>query len=251
MSPDSARVGEALVRFDDLVARLRKDCPWDAEQTHASLRRHLLEETYEVLDAINDVDAGAANGYPDLREELGDLLFQVFFHSRLATEAGQFDLADVATDVHDKLRDRHPHVFGASKTSQAAGVDADEVLESTEQVLSNWEQLKKAEKGRSSVMDGMPSSLPALLLAAKTLKKAENVGHGFASEADARHAVSEALVAMGAEGDAPSDEAVGSLLLAVVGVARHHDIDAEMALRAATVGVQTEVRAAEAEHPSS
>ncbi len=239
------------MRFDDLVARLRTDCPWDAEQTHASLRRHLLEETYEVLDAIDDVEAGEPHGYADLREELGDLLFQVFFHSRLATEAGHFDLADVATDVHNKLRDRHPHVFGASETSEAAGVDADEVLESTEQVLLNWEQLKKAEKGRSSVMDGMPASLPALLLASKTLKKAESVGYGFATETDARQAATEALAALNNGGDAPDDQAVGNLLLAVVGVARHHDIDAEMALRAATVGVQAEVRATEAKRTTS
>ena len=104
-------VAAELARFAELVRTLRARCPWDRQQTHRSLTRHLLEETYEVLEAIDELDAGPA-GYEHLEEELGDLLFQVAFHATLAAEAGQFTLADVARGVHDKLVDRHPHVFG-------------------------------------------------------------------------------------------------------------------------------------------
>ncbi|MEO6317223.1 MAG: MazG nucleotide pyrophosphohydrolase domain-containing protein [Acidimicrobiales bacterium] len=158
-------VAVEVARFVELVRRLRAECPWDREQTHVSLTRHLLEETYEVLDAIGDVDAGTGAGYTDLEEELGDLLFQVVFHSVLAAEEGQFTLADVARGVHDKLYARHPHVFepGANATSAA-------------QLSGDWERRKVVEKGRTSVMDGIPSALPALAYAAKIQRKAASQG---------------------------------------------------------------------------
>ncbi|MDQ2825950.1 MAG: SAM-dependent methyltransferase, partial [Actinomycetota bacterium] len=152
----------------DLVSTLRAECPWDAEQTHASLSRHLVEETYEVLEALDAVGEGGpdtdAAAYADLEEELGDLLFQIAFHSCLATEAGAFGLADVARGVHDKLVHRHPHVFG---TVEVAGSD---------DVVANWEQIKKVEKGRSSVFEGIPTHLPALLYALKVTKKTASLG---------------------------------------------------------------------------
>jgi tetrapyrrole methylase family protein / MazG family protein len=158
-------VAAELVRFHLLVRRLRAECPWDREQTHASLTRHLLEETYEVLEAIEHVDQDTGAGYEHLEEELGDLLFQVVFHSVLAAEEGQFTLADVARGIHDKLRDRHPHVFDP----QAGDVD-------TATLATEWERRKVEEKGRDSVMDGIPAALPALAYAAKVQKKAASQG---------------------------------------------------------------------------
>ena len=158
-------VAAELVRFHHLVRRLRAECPWDREQTHASLTRHLLEETYEVLEAIDHVDEATGSGYEHLEEELGDLLFQVVFHSVLAAEEGQFTLADVAQGIHDKLRDRHPHVFDP----EAGDVD-------TTTLATEWERRKVEEKGRDSVMDGIPAALPALAYAAKVQKKAASQG---------------------------------------------------------------------------
>ena len=116
-----APIGAAVESFVELVATLRRECPWDREQTHASLRRHLLEEAYEVVDAIDGVDPENGAGYEHLEEELGDLLFQIVFHSTLATEAGQFGLDDVAQGIHDKLYARHPHVFGTADQLAARG----------------------------------------------------------------------------------------------------------------------------------
>ena len=257
-----------LVRFVELVATLRERCPWDREQTHASLRRHLVEETYEVLEAIDalpagagtmrhrqsgrdstaptvvgddneldpreegtredgtaehghpveEVDSSVALAYEGLEEELGDLLFQVAFHSRLAAEAGQFELADVARTVHDKLVTRHPHVFGT--------VDA----HTADSVVSNWEQIKKAEKGRSSLMDGIPRALPALLFATKVQRKAASIGFDFASVADAMGKVHEEI---GEFLEAGTEDELGDLLFAVVNVGRLAGWDCEAALRIA------------------
>ena len=210
-------VAADLVRLEDLVRTLRQRCPWDRQQTHASLTRHLLEETYEVLEAIEALGPGGAAAYHHLEEELGDLLFQVYFHSVLAAEAGQFALADVARGVHDKLVRRHPHVFG---TVEAATADA---------VMANWEQIKKREKGRESVMDGIPRSLPSLLHAFKVQRKAATLGFDWPSAEAAHVAAQEELAALAA-----TEERLGDLLFAVVGVARHLGRDPESDLRGAT-----------------
>jgi tetrapyrrole methylase family protein/MazG family protein len=191
----AAPVASELAAFAEVVRRLRTECPWDREQTHESLTRHLLEETYEVLEAIE----GLPDSYPHLEEELGDLLFQVFFHSVIAAEQGEFTLADVARGINDKLVRRHPHVF--------AGLDVD----SADQVVRNWEEIKKAEKGRASVMDGIPGNLPALLYAYKVLGKAASAGY---------------------DGALPSS-GVGGELLELVRRARASGEDPEAALRAA------------------
>src|SRR5207248_762564 len=127
----AAPVAAELVRFAELVRTLRARCPWDREQTHETLTRHLLEETYEVLEAIE----GLPGSYPHLEEELGDLLFQVVFHATLAAEEGEFTLADVARGIHDKLVRRHPHVFG------------DAAADTADDVVALWEEIKRAEKG--------------------------------------------------------------------------------------------------------
>jgi tetrapyrrole methylase family protein/MazG family protein len=223
----TAPVAVELVRFAELVRELRARCPWDREQTHRSLTRHLLEETYETLEAIEAIDD---QGYGPLEEELGDLLFQVAFHATLAAEQGAFTLADVARNVHDKLVHRHPHVFG-------------EVAADTPgQVMQNWEQIKKAEKGRESIMDGIPGDLPSLLHAHKVQRKAATVGFDWPSAESVYPKVLEELDEVRAD---PSDEEVGDLLFAVVNLARHLDVDPEAALRSATAKFRDRFRSVE------
>ena len=239
--PEMAEAPAAeLVRFGELVATLRAECPWDRSQTHQSLRRHLLEEVYEVLEAIDSLPGPASpgdavvagQGYEHLEEELGDLLFHIFFHATLAAEQGQFTVADVVRQVDAKLRRRHPHVFGP-----AAGATTDDgALE------AGWEQLKRAEKGRSSAMDGIPEALPALLGALKVQKRAEAAGLDRGSE-------NSALARLRAALDIPAarrDEAwLGSLLFDAVEVARHCSLDPESALRAASNAAREEFRRVE------
>ena len=215
-------VAADLVRLEELVRTLRQRCPWDRQQTHSSLTRHLLEETYEVLEAIEALGPGRGAAYHHLEEELGDLLFQVYFHSVLAAEAGQFGLTDVARGVHDKLVHRHPHVFG---TVEAETPDA---------VMANWEQIKKREKGRQSVMDGIPGALPSLLHAHKVQRKAAALGVDWPSGDAARLAAEGQLDALGDE-TASDEEHLGDLLFAVVGIARHLGLDPEADLRRATI----------------
>ena len=223
----AAPVAAELVRAVELVRTLRQRCPWDREQTHTSLKRYLLEEAYEVLEAVDEVAADPDAGYPALEEELGDVLFQVLFHSELAVEAGQFSVADVARTVHDKLVSRHPHVFGEARAEDAQAV------------VANWEQLKKVEKGRPSVMDGIPPALPALALAEKVLKKAAR--SGVQAPLDV---VSD--LAAGTTADGPLDQAsLGTALLALVDLARRADLDAEDALRTAAERYRSVFRADE------
>jgi tetrapyrrole methylase family protein / MazG family protein len=158
----AAPVAAEIVQVEATVRRLRLECPWDAEQTHVSLLRHLLEETYEAIEAIEELgDDPSATAIDHLEEELGDVLCQVLFHLVIAAEEGWFNLADVARALDEKLVRRHPHVFGAD----AASIDA-------AAVLSSWESAKREEKGRSSLLDGIPPALPALALAAKLERRA-------------------------------------------------------------------------------
>ncbi len=211
----AAPIAGEVQRFVELARTLRRECPWDRQQTHASLVRHLIEEAYEVVDAISDYDPVTGEGSDDLEEELGDLLFQVVFHSVLATEEGRFTLADVARTVHEKLVARHPHVF------------AEVEVDGPEHVARNWEQIKKQEKGRESVMDGIPPSLPALLLASKLQRKAAQAGMTFPSLDDAFAKVAEELEEVR---DEPDEHEVGDLLFASTGVALELGIDPEAAL---------------------
>jgi tetrapyrrole methylase family protein/MazG family protein len=207
----AAPIAREVAAFAELVRTLRERCPWDAEQTHHTLTRHLLEETYEVLEAIEALDEATGKGYDHVEEELGDLLFQVVFHATIAAESGAFTLADVARGIHDKLVHRHPHVF--------AGVDVD----GTDEVIRNWEQIKKAEKGRTSVMEGIPGNLPALLYAHKVLRKASSLG-----------------VETSPASGVTDDRALGDLLLSIVDAARRAELDPEAALRAAAARVRDE-----------
>ncbi len=240
-------VAAELARLDELTRRLRRDCPWDRTQTHASLAKHLLEEAYETLDAIDELGRAEASGDPGLEaaavdhleEELGDLLFQVFIHSVLAAEEGRFTVADVARGIHDKLVARHPHVFGDVVARRAGAVE------------SNWEALKKAEKGRQSVTDGIPTALPALALAAKLQQKARAVPGIEWPDGEAwRGRAHEALEALSLSGGAggQGEGAVGALLFAVTALASRAGVDPEGALREQTSVFRAEVQAAERRH---
>jgi tetrapyrrole methylase family protein / MazG family protein len=246
----AAPVGQELIRFQELVRTLRQQCPWDREQTHHSLTRHLLEETYETLEAIEALNIATGEGYEHLAEELGDVLFQVFFHSVLAAEAGQFTIADVARGVHDKLVGRHPHVFPPTTGpgTVVAGADGTVVAETSAQVLTNWEQIKQAEKGRSSIMEGIPGNLPALAYATKVQRKAASVGFDWDDVSGALPKIHEELAELMAVLDdepARRDE-LGDLLFAVCNVARHLAVDPEAALRAASAKFRSRFEAVEA-----
>jgi tetrapyrrole methylase family protein/MazG family protein len=248
VSADSRSAGAEVAGLVDLMATLRERCPWDSVQTHASLMPHLVEESYEVLDALAGIGDGGpvsdADAFAHLQEELGDLLFQFVFHARLADEAGQFDLADVARGVHDKLVHRHPHVFG--------DVDAD----TAEQVVTNWEAIKKSEKGRRSVTEGIPSGLPALMLTTKLARKARSVG----VEPDVRDGQAArtlaALTVRAAGTDLRADDplaaqsgdtqvAVGELLYAVANLAQRLGVDPEQALRDRALSLRADILATE------
>ncbi|MCX7621611.1 MAG: MazG family protein [Acidimicrobiales bacterium] len=230
----AAPIAGEVQRFAELVATLRRECPWDREQTHDSLRRHLLEETYEVLDALAAVDPDTGAGYDHLREELGDLLFQIVFHCTLAGEVGQFTLADVARGIHDKLYARHPHVFGQVPEGLAPGVNAAEVAD-------NWERIKKIEKGRASIFDGIPDALPALLFALKIQKKAASLGE-LSEDVPAPASWDPVLTAAKRH---PTPQAIGDLLFAVVNQARHAGVDPESALRDAAIRYREQIKAIE------
>jgi tetrapyrrole methylase family protein/MazG family protein len=226
-----ASAGEAFERLVALTERLRGPggCPWDAEQTHHSLTRHMLEEAYETVEAIEALPADAPQGvtdadaaaYAHVEEELGDLLFQVVIHSVLAREAGAFTIADVATGIHDKLVHRHPHVFGEVE------------VEGSSEVLRNWERIKQAEKGRESLVDGISPGLPSLLYALKLYRKAAGIGLEPGGEEAAldRLAASVDRLRRLADADGDSEAALGELLAAAVVFGRAHGLDAESALR--------------------
>ena len=212
--------------FEDLVVlvevlRSEKGCPWDMEQTHKSIRKDFIEETYEVIEAI-DTDN------PELlREELGDVLLQVVFHARIETEAGVFDINDVANDICKKLIHRHPHVFG------------DVVAENSEKVLSNWEKIKSAEKSRITVTDklrSIPPMLPALMRAEKVGKKAKCFDFKDAEEVMDKvcEELTELSGAMDSGSSAEVEEEMGDLLLTITSLCRKLKIDPEIALNKAT-----------------
>ena len=206
---------EALAHFIAIVRRLRRDCPWDREQTHASVRHLLIEEAYETVESIEKEDWG------ELRKELGDLLLHVVFHSTMAEEGGRFTLDEVITLETDKLVRRHPHVFG------------DTAVTGTGEVLQNWEKIKMNE-GRKSLLEGVPPSLPALLRAYRVQEKAAGVGFDFPDADGAWEKVEEELAEVRAvpEDDADALEREwGDLFFALVNFARMRGVNPENALQ--------------------
>jgi len=205
------------------MARLRGEngCPWDREQTHASIKPYLLEETYEVLESIDENDPAK------LEEELGDLALQVVFHAQMADEAGLFTIADVLRGINEKLRRRHPHIFGDVKADTA------------QEVLFNWEQIKKLERekaqGRASLLDGVPRELPALLRAHRLQEKASRVGFDWNEARQVFQKVEEELAELQAamESEQPDrmEAELGDLLFSLVNLGRFIAVNPEDALR--------------------
>jgi XTP/dITP diphosphohydrolase len=210
---------EQLVQVMDQL-RSPGGCPWDAEQTHESLARYLLEETYEALEAMDQGDLGS------LREELGDLLLQVVFHARIAQETEPtFSLDAIAQGVVDKLVRRHPHVF------------TDLVVTSNEELEANWAKIKEEEKQRESVTDGVPQAMPALQLATQLIYRARKSGV-VAGDSEVKESVREVIGEV-------SQEQIAALLVATVELAREADIDAESVLRAEMMRYRSRVRESE------
>jgi len=210
--------GSQLQRLVEVMDRLRSPggCPWDAEQTHESLLKYLLEESYEFVDAVQ------SGNRIDMREELGDVLLQVYFHARIAQDDEQdpFTIEDVAQTIAEKLIRRHPHVFDGLEVG------------SSDEVLKNWEDIKRAEKGRTSALDGVAMAQPALPLIEKLLYRAKT--HNVELEIPQSF-------------DAPADEsAVGQALLAVIAWAHANGIDAEAALRKQAMQLSEQIAGIEA-----
>ncbi len=213
-----------MTNLDNLIATAHKlrgpgGCPWDAEQTHESLVQYLLEETYELIDAIESKDAAA------IREELGDVLYQVVFHSDLAASGSlgeKFDIQDVAAQMESKMISRHPHVFGDAATKEQFKA------ETGEDVMVTWDDHKKREKPeRESVLDGIPKAMPALALANKVLGKADKLG--LLDDESGPLAID-------------SEEQLGTLLLTIVTIARVAGFDSERALRTAVRDLMSDIR---------
>ena len=210
-----------MSNLDDLIATAHKlrapgGCPWDAEQSHDSLLTYLIEETYELIDAVQSKDPKA------IKEELGDVLYNVLFHADIAEANGQFNIQDVAKYMEDKMKSRHPHVFGNEEEMKEFAA------ETGEDVMKSWENHKKKEKPeRESVLDGVPTAMPSLALANKVIGKAEKLG------------VLE-------KGQSPinveTEDELGALLLAIVSAARVNGIDPELALRKATTDLMSDIR---------
>lgn len=227
--------GAATERLVALTRVLREQCAWDKEQTHASLLRHLLEEAYEAMDALETYVARDELDPSHVIEELGDVLFQIAFHAQLASEVDQFDFADVANAVHDKLVSRHPHVF------------ADIVVSSAQEAATNWEILKQKEKRRESVTAGVPMTLPSLTLLAKLRRKASAVGLEAPSAATALRSLNEALGRIEVR-DIPAGDLDnyarpewGQLIEAVSDLARYCGVDLEAVARSRALRLRDEI----------
>lgn len=207
-----------LLRLVEVMDRLRskEGCPWDAEQTHESLLKYQLEESYEYIEAVEKGDRA------DMREELGDLLLQIYFHSRIAQEHPEdpFNIDDVAKGVADKLISRHPHVFGEVKVN------------SSKEVHANWERIKNEEKGRTQFDEGVPLTQPALALAAKLILRAEKNG---LKKPEATAPTSSAL---------DKEVALGDALLALISWAIEAELDPESALRKAALRYRDSIKEA-------
>lgn len=213
-----------MQRLHRLARTLRERCPWDQEQTHASLIKHLIEETYEVVDAVNALDVNDPSTDQELIEELGDLLYQVEFHATIAEQEGRFTLSEVVNTLHDKLVRRHPHVFG--------DVQAD----TADDVVDTWDSVKRTERGESaSIFDGVAKSSPSLSYSQKVQKRAAGVGFDWPDHQGALDKiVEESQELTKASGADAIEMELGDLLFSVVNVARHLGVDAESALRRST-----------------
>ena len=215
---------DEFIRLLDIMHRLRAECPWDREQTHASLRAYLLEETYEVLQTLDEAR------YDELRGELGDLMLQVVFHAEIAQEDGRFDIADVLREINEKLIRRHPHVY-----ADASGARAE--ADSAEAVLRRWESIKTRQEKKESLLDGVPPQLPALLQALRVLSKIKQAGVEPMEVrdplAEANRALEHLADAVEAEDAGEADRALGMLGLSIVALGARIGVSPEDAVRRA------------------
>jgi tetrapyrrole methylase family protein / MazG family protein len=231
-------VADHYVRFHELARTLRERCPWDREQTHKSLAPYLVEEAFELVDALEALDPADPASDTHVIEELGDLLYHVEFHAAIAEQDGRFSIVDIVDGVHDKLVRRHPHVFGDVEAHDAETVEA------------NWDDIKRGEKQRHSIFDGVATSQPALAYSQQLQRKAAKVGFDWDDVGGPMAKVGEELdelraaIATGDE-DAVTSE-LGDLLFAAVNAARHTGVDAELALRRAATKFRTRFTAVEA-----
>jgi XTP/dITP diphosphohydrolase/ATP diphosphatase len=238
-SPESEETARKLLEAVQIMARLRgpDGCPWDREQTFDTIKRHTLEETYEVFDAIE------RRAWPELKDELGDLLLQVLFYSQMADEAGYFNIVDVAANLNAKLIRRHPHIFGDIEAADSATV------------LKNWEEIKREEKRASgvqqlSLLDEVPRSMPALMEAGKLGSRAAKVGFDWPDAEGLYAKLDEEIAELRAEAPTESNKAavedeLGDLLFTTVNLARHLKVDPESALRRANAKFRSRFAAME------
>jgi len=232
-------LADALLELQQLTERLRRDCPWDREQTARTIVPHTVEEAYEVADAAERGDGAK------LVDELGDLLFQVYFLSLLLAERGEGDLEQVARAIHAKLVTRHPHVFGEAEARTAG------------RVRESWDQIKRAEKGREGIFYDVPRNLPALIYAGKIQRRAAAVGFDYPDTAgslgDLEEEIGELQEALGLASEAAAETEpdagvageIGDVLFAAVNVARRLNVDPEIALRTVSDRFVARVEAAE------
>ncbi len=210
---------ELFAEFVDVVKKLRKECPWDREQTHKSIRHNLIEEAYEVVEAIDN------NNFTELKKELGDLLLHVVMHSVMAEEENKFTLDDVIYRIKEKLIYRHPHVFGDVKVS------------SSKEVKNNWEKLKQKEENRDSIISDIPKSLPALIKAYRVQEKASSVGFDWKDKDDVWEKVEEEILELKKAIELGEQEKIeeefGDLLFAIVNYSRFLKVNPESALNKA------------------
>jgi len=207
---------KSIEKFIKIVKRLRKDCPWDREQTHTSIRHSLIEETYEVIEAIDQKNSD------ELKKELGDLLLHIVLHAVIAEEENSFTLKDVIDSITEKMIRRHPHVFGTT------------VVEDSHEVKRNWERIKMTE-GRKSVVDGVPKEMPALLRALRIQEKASKVGFDWKKKRDVWKKVEEEMQELAdaerAKNNAHIEEEYGDLLFSLVNYSRFIGVNPEFALK--------------------
>jgi|SRR5947209_8928754 len=219
---------DAFLELTTIISRLRQECPWDMEQTHESLRAPLLEEAHEAIEAIDRQD------FPELKKELGDLLLHIIFHADLAREEGHFTLQEIFESESAKLIYRHPHVFGTTEVSSA------------DDVAKNWEQLKRKETGRASVIDGVPITIGALQRAGRIQEKASKVGFDWKEPEQVLEKVREELNEFLAETDRKArEDEFGDLLFSLVNFSRFAKNEPETALRNATAKFERRFREVE------
>jgi MazG family protein len=206
-----------FVRLVEIMRRVKNECPWDRKQTHETLRQYFIEETYEVIDAIDERD------YDSLVEELGDVQIQILFHALIAEEKDKFKLEDVFTTIADKLVRRHPHVFGSTKVN------------GTDDVLKNWEHIKLKEGKKKSVLDGVPKDMPALIKAYRIQSKASRVGFDWDNIKDVVDKISEEVGEFQKSIDTNDkneiENELGDVLFSIVNLSRKMEINPEDALR--------------------